>query len=48
MIDNPNQILKDLVDGLNNTSWSSWQATAFFDEQLKRAEEYLEKLNDAD
>ena len=41
---NPNELLRALVEALDNTYWSSWQSTASFDEELKRAQEYLEKL----
>lgn len=33
--------LKDLVDALERTNWSSWQTTASFDKQLERAQELL-------
>ena len=43
-MDNPNQLLDDLVKALDNTNWSSWQTTAAFEKQLDAAREYLEKL----
>ncbi len=33
--------LRDLVDSLNKTYWSSWQTTAHFSDQLKNAEAVL-------
>ena len=47
-MDNPNQLLDDLVKALDSTYWSSWQTTAKFDKQLDAAREYVEKLNDAE
>lgn len=35
------QLLKNLVEGLNDTFWSSWQGTWKFDEQLFAANDYL-------
>ena len=43
-MDNPNQLLDDLVKALDSTYWSSWQTTAKFDKQLDAAREYVEKL----
>ena len=43
-MDNPNQLLDDLVKALDSTNWSSWQTTAAFDKQLEEARTYLEKL----
>ena len=43
--DNPVEILANLVEALNSTSWSSWQSTAKFSDELLVAEEYLSKLN---
>ena len=43
-MDNPNQLLDDLVKALDNTNWSSWQTTANFEKQLEAAREYVEKL----
>lgn len=43
-MDNPNQLLADLVKALDITNWSSWQTTAKFDKQLDAAREYVEKL----
>ncbi len=39
-------VLKNLVDALNSTYWSSWQSTAKFDDQLTKAEEFLETHGD--
>ena len=36
-MDNPNQLLADLVKALDSTNWSSWQTTAAFDKQLEEA-----------
>jgi len=35
--------LKNLVEGLNKTYWSSWQTTAHFSEQLEAAEKLIDK-----
>ena len=43
-MDNPNQLLDDLVKALDSTKWSSWQTTASFENQLDAAREYVEKL----
>ena len=43
-MDNPNQLLDDLVKALDSTNWSSWQTTANFEKQLEAAREYVEKL----
>ena len=43
-MDNPNQLLDDLVKALDSTNWSSWQTTASFEHQLDAAREYVEKL----
>ena len=43
-MDNPNQLLDDLVKALDSTYWSSWQTTAKFDKQLDAARAYVEKL----
>ena len=43
-MDNPNQLLDDLVKALDSTNWSSWQTTASFENQLDEAREYVEKL----
>ena len=43
-MDNPNQLLADLVKALDSTYWSSWQTTYKFEQQLAAAREYLEKL----
>ena len=43
-MDNPNQLLDDLVKALDSTYWSSWQTTASFENQLDAAREYVEKL----
>lgn len=43
-MDNPNQLLDDLVNALDSTNWSSWQTTSSFDKQLEEARTYLEKL----
>ena len=34
-------LLSDLVKALNNTTWSSWQATAKFNHELRDAEIWL-------
>ena len=39
------ELLQALVTKLNDTHWSSWQSTAKFDEELQRAEEYLNELS---
>lgn len=44
IFDNPVQLLADLVKALQETNWSSWQTTAGFDTELRKAEEYLERL----
>lgn len=41
MSHNALEILKDLVDALDSTTWSSWQTTARFQDQLEAAREYL-------
>ena len=43
-MDNPNQLLDDLVKDLDSTNWSSWQTTAAFEKQLNAAREYVENL----
>lgn len=43
-MDNPNQLLADLVKALDRTNWSSWQTTSNFDKQLEEARAYIEKL----
>lgn len=46
----PNEIelaLRELVEALNKTYWSSWQSTANFSQQLEDAETLLSKLDDA-
>ena len=45
---NPNQLLADLVEALNATYWSSWQATDKFSEQLLAAEKYLDAIKEID
>jgi len=35
------QLLKELVEALENTYWSSWQSTYQFDEQYRAAVDYL-------
>ena len=42
--DNPNQLLKDLADALNNAFISTWQSTDAWQKQLDAANTYLEKL----
>lgn len=41
---NPNQLLADLVEALDNAFISSWQSTAAWQEQLDAAREYLDRL----
>ena len=45
-MDNPNQLLDDLVKALESTNWSSWQTTATFQKQLDAAREYVDKLKE--
>ena len=45
-MDNPNQLLDDLVKALDSTNWSSWQTTAAFEKQLDAAREYVDKLKE--
>lgn len=45
----PNEIemaLRELVESLDKTFWSSWQSTHSFDDQLTDARELLAKLDD--
>ena len=44
MLDNPAQLLKDLVEALDGAYISSWQSTSAWDKQLVAAQKYLEKL----
>lgn len=44
-MDNPNQLLKELVDALDGAFISSWQSTAAWENQLDAARDYLEKLS---
>ena len=46
MIQNPNQLLADLVAALNATHWSSWQSTDKFMPQLEAAEAYVSRLKE--
>ena len=39
-------LLKDLVDGLDNTHWSSWQTTAHFGDELSAARAALNEARD--
>ena len=43
-MDNPNQLLKELAEALNNAFISTWQSTASWQKQLDAANAYLEKL----
>ena len=43
-MDNPNQLLKELAEALNNAFISTWQSTAPWQKQLDAANAYLEKL----
>lgn len=38
--------LRELVDALDKTFWSSWQSTHSFDDQLTNARELLSKLDE--
>lgn len=40
------QLLKDLVEALEATYWSSWQGTYKFDKERVAAEEYLKIVLD--
>ena len=44
MLDNPVQILHDLVKALDEAYITSWQSTASWDKQLVAAQQYLERL----
>lgn len=35
------EVLKNLVEGLDDTHWTSWQSTANFQDQLDKARQYL-------
>jgi uncharacterized caspase-like protein len=39
-------ILRDLVEALDRTYWSSWQTTAKFDAPLSAAREAIKKADD--
>ncbi len=43
-MDNPNQLLADLVKALDEAYISSWQSTAAWQKQLDAAREYVEKM----
>ena len=45
-MDNPNQLLKDLVEALESAFISSWQSTAAWQKQLQTAREYLDRLKE--
>lgn len=38
------RLLVDLVEALNRVTWSSWQSTYRFNNQLKDAEEFIESV----
>jgi hypothetical protein len=44
-MDNPNQLLADLVKALDNAFISTWQSTAAWDKQLDAARKYVEKMH---
>lgn len=37
--------LKDLVNALDKTHWSSWQTTAPFDKELDISRSFIEKIS---
>lgn len=43
-MDNPNQLLENLVNALDNAYISSWQSTASWQQQLDAARAYVAKL----
>lgn len=43
-LENPNQLLDNLVKALDNAFISSWQSTAAWQKQLDAAREYLDAL----
>lgn len=42
------EVLQELVEGLEDTHWSSWQSTWKFDPALLKAVEYLKELKEND
>jgi hypothetical protein len=47
-MDNPNELLKNLVKALDNAFISTWQSTAAWQKQLDAAREYVKKLDGVD
>jgi hypothetical protein len=43
-MDNPNQLLADLVKALDGAFISTWQSTAAWQKQLDAARAYVEKM----
>ena len=43
-MDNPNQLLAELVKAIDGALISSWQSTSAWDKELAAAREYVEKL----
>lgn len=44
-MDNPNQLLADLVKALDGAFISSWQSTAAWQKELDAAREYVDQLS---
>ena len=44
-MDNPNELLADLVKALDRAYISSWQSTADWRKQLDATREYIERIN---
>jgi len=42
-LQNPVQLLADLVEALDRAYWSDWQSTATFADQWDAARQYIEK-----
>jgi len=43
-MDNPNELLKELVQALDNAFISTWQSTHAWQKQLDAARDYVKKL----
>lgn len=42
------EILRNLVEGLTETHWSSWQSTWKFEAALYDAQDYLKSIDESD